>query len=106
MKKEKNKMAKFDYKKWVTENKYGKTNEQNTGSLDPNPANVMAMQPTGSIVGMPTGSMTGSMMGNMPTGNIPYKLKAKRRKLRKKMRQLREQNEPVSYGYNEWLPGS
>ena len=42
MKKEKNKMAKFDYKKWVVENKYGKTpsyshygsgklNEQETG---------------------------------------------------------------------------
>ena len=27
MKKEKNKMGNFDYKKWVTENKYGKLNE-------------------------------------------------------------------------------
>ena len=115
-------MAKFDYKKWVTENKYGKTNEQNTGSLDPNPANVMAMQPTGSIAGMPTGSVAQGMPGSMlkPTKMKPTQARIKRMKnknlkrknlkeiikiISKEVQKLNEQNEPVSYGYNDWMEG-
>ena len=55
-------MANFDYKKWVTENKYGKPLfEQATGSY------------TGSGTGSATGSGTGSggpsTGGNTPTGS-------------------------------------
>jgi hypothetical protein len=59
LKKEKNKMAKFNYKKWITENKYGIISEQ-TGSM------------TGSMTGsISTGSMTGSMStGSMTTGSM------------------------------------
>ena len=62
-------MAKFDYKKWVTENKYGIISEQ-TGSM------------TGS---MSTGSMS---TGSMSTGSVSPKPKPKR----KKIGRLREQS--------------
>ena len=66
-------MAKFNYIKWVTENKFGKQqlNEQTgsaTGSIPNNPADPN----TGSITyasGSATGSYTGSFTGSVNTGN-------------------------------------
>ena len=75
-KKEKNKMAKFDYKKWITENKYGKNpfnklyeqgvadfevKEQTTGSNSSNTGSGTTGSNTGSgTTGSTTGSNTGS----------------------------------------------
>ena len=42
-------MAKFDYKKWVTENKYGKINEQFTGYNEQNMAPLTGTCPAASL---------------------------------------------------------
>ncbi len=58
-------MAKFDYKKWVTNNKYGRLNEQSTGSNDPNCYGCS----NGNISTIPLSQIQNSWNSNWPNPN-------------------------------------